>query len=413
MTQARGVQGLLGIQYESTFGTTPGTPDLTKLYFESEGFKSSRNMISSAVMTGTRQPTAPIQGNIDVTGSLGLELGAYPGMLFYGAAGSITTEANSGSGEALGSALTTPAAVIDPANQTITITVTTHGLVVGDCVQIAGLTAPTALNDKYFRVIAVTSADIFVCRIPLGITSTFTLGSGTIKKVTTAATTYKHTIKFGGKLPSFCVEKGFSDISQYFKYLGCKIGRMTLNCTPEGFQKLSFDLTGKSETVATSSMDSTATDLGKSSYSGFSIGTIEEGGSPIANVTKVDITIENSLDTGVYVIGGAGLRGDLPEGMLKVSGTIEALFENTTLYTKATASTESSLKVIYNNGTGAGTAGNESFEIKIPELIYKQDAPTISGDKGVMVTLPFEAYYANSSEAAACQIILKNTQVAP
>lgn len=410
--QAKGSLGLLAVQYEETFNANPATPDTTKLYFESESFKGSRNMIPSAVITGTRQPTVPIQGNIDASGTISTELMAYPGILFAAAAGNVKTEANAGSGEALGTALTTPAGVIDPVNGTLTVTVTSHGLVVGDSVQIAGLTAPTALNSTYCRVMKVTDANTFVLRIPIGTTTTWTLGGGTVKKVTTPATTYKHTLKFGGALPSIFVEKGFSDIAQWFKYNGCKIGKMSLSATPEGFQKIGFDLVGSKETVGTSAFDATAADLGKSSFSGFMIGTIEEGGSTIANVTKIDFAAENGLDTGVYVIGGLGLRSALPEGTVKVSGTIEALFENTTLYTKAVNSTESSLKIIYNLGTGAGTAGNESIEFKLPELIFKQDAPTISGDKGVLVSLPFEAYYQNSTEASVLQMIIKSTQLA-
>lgn len=410
--QAKGSNGLLAIQYEGTFNVDPDTPNTTKVYFESEGFKGSRNLISSSVMTGSRQPSAPIAGNIDTSGSISTELQAYHAELLVGAAGSVKTEANSGTGEVLGSALAYTSATINSASQILLVNAPAHGLVPGDVVFIAGLTSPTALNNTYCRVIKPTLTDIFYLRIPKGISETFTIGSGTFKKVTTLATTYKHTIQFGGALPSFLVEKGYPDIEQYFKYNGCKIGKMSLACTPEGFQKISFDMTGAKETVGTTSFDSTATDLGKSSFSGFMVASITEGGSAIAHVTKVDISIENSLDTGVYVIGGAGLRASIPEGTCKVTGTLEALFENTTLYTKAANSTESSLEIAYMFGTGAGTAANEKLTIKIPELIFKQDTPTISGDKGVMVSLPFEAYYANSAEGTVAQMILLTPQLA-
>lgn len=411
MTQGRGVMGKIGVQYEETFGADPGTPDLTKLYFETEGLKSSRNLISSKVMTGDRFTTKPTQGNIDVSGNIQTELGAYPGILFYAAAGSIKTEENSGSGEALGSALTTPTAVISAPNQTITITSTAHGLAVGDVVKIEGITAPTDLNDTYLRVMSVTSADIFVCRIPLGVSGTFTLGAGSVKEVTTAATTYKHTMAFGGKLPSLVIEKGLSDISQYFKYNGMVVSGLSLNHTPEGFETLSFNFVGQKETPGTSSFDSTATDLGKSSFDGFGVAVIEEGGGAIANITKLDFNIDNSLDAGQYVTGGAGLRNSIPEGKVKITGTLEALFENQTLYTKAVNSTETSIKIEWNIGTGAGTDGNESFELYLPELIYSQNAPVISGEGGVMVSLPFEAYYDNASEATSAQIILLSAEL--
>ena len=46
----------------------------------------------------------------------------------------------------------------------------------------------------------------------------------------------------------------------------------------------------------------------------------------------------------------------------------------------------------------------------IPELLYQPDAPVIAGPQGVLVELPFVAYYDNSTEATTMQMILKNTQ---
>jgi hypothetical protein len=412
MAQAKGSSGILSLQYEEAYNADPAVPDTTKIYFETEGFKGSRNLVASAVLTGSRQPSAPIQGNIDAVGPVATELGAYPAMLFYGAAGSIKTEANGGAGEVVGAALAAATGVIDSYNQEITFTIAAHGLLAGDTVQVLAITAPVALNGTYLRVKRVPTVGTFVCRLPLGVTGVFTAGAGTLKKVTTPATTYKHTLKFGGVLPSFIADKGFPDIGQYFKYNGAKIGKYSLGAVPEGFQKVSFDFTASKETTGTTPFDSTATDLTKASFSGFMLGTIEEGGAAIANVTKVDISVENNLDTGVYVIGGAGTRGSLPEGTCKVSGTLEALFSGLELYNKAKASTESSLKLIYQSGTGAGTSGNESLEIFLPELIFQQEAPAISGDKGVMISVPFQAFYTNSAEATVAQIILKNTQLA-
>ncbi|MFZ4857907.1 MAG: phage tail tube protein [Desulfuromonadaceae bacterium] len=414
MPQAKGNNGLLGLQYESplAFGVDPSVPDLTKVYFETEGFKASTNLITSNVMTGTRQVSKPLQGNIDCTGAISTELGAYPGMLFYGAAGSIKTEAILGTGETVGAALTTPVPAIDATNLQMSVAATAHGLVIGDTVLIAGITAPTALNNTYVRVIHVTSANNFTVRIPFGVTGNITLGAGTLKKVTAPGQSYKHTIKFGGVLPSFTVEKGFPDIAKFFKYNGLKIGKFSLNCTPEGAQKVSFDFIGKKETVGAVSFDSTATDLGKASFTGFMSGSIEEGGVAIASLTKIDISGDNSLDGGIYVMGGAGTRNSIPEGSCKFSGSIEALFETSALYDKAVAGTESSLRVVYNRGTGVGTAGNESFEIKLPELMFKQETPTISGDKGILYSGPFECYYDNSAEGVTAQIILLTPQLA-
>lgn len=409
--QASGAYGVIGAQYEETYGSDPAVPDLTKIYIETEGLKSSQNQIQSKVMMGNRMTGEPSGGNINATGPITTEFGAYIGILLAAAAGSVKTEGNSGTGEVLGAALTTPTAVIDAFNQTLTITSTSHGVAVGESVKIEGITAPTGLNDTYVRCMKVTSANIFVCRIPLGISGTFTLGAGTVKKVTTAATTYKHTIAFGGRLPSLLIEKGFTDISQYLKYNGCVCGKMDLTANNEGFQTVSFDFPGQKETTGSSSFDSTMTDLGKTSFSAFQ-GTIEEGGSAIAYVmNSPKLSVDNALDTDKYPWGGGGLRSSIPEGRVKVNGSIEAMFQDMTLYNKAVNNTTSSLKLIYTKGTGAGTAGNEYLDIYLPLLKYSRDAPTIGGEGGVLVNLPFEAFW-ESGQTSICIMTLKNAQLA-
>lgn len=228
---------------------------------------------------------------------------------------------------------------------------------------------------------------------------------------TTGANPYTHTFKVDAAVPSFAIEMGFTDIGQFFLYLGCKLSRMNLSVTPKGFVSVDFDVIGASGTNATSSVDATPTDLGKTSFSGRSISAIEEGGSAIANVLSIDgLAIDNGLDGDQYFVGGAGKRGDIPEGMVKVSGTLKALFADMTLLNKALAGTESSLRVVWTLGDGLGSAGNESLELKVPELMYSVASPIVDGPKGIMVDLAFEGYYSNSSEATALQCILKNAQ---
>ncbi len=229
--------------------------------------------------------------------------------------------------------------------------------------------------------------------------------------VTTGSDPYTHTIKVGTDVPSFTIEKGFTDLAtpQYMKYNGCKIGSMSLNIKPEGFQEISFTFTGVKETVGTTPFDAAMTDLGKQSWTGFE-GSITEGGGAIATVIDASLNVENGLDESVYCIGGAGLRASLPEGMVKVSGSIKALFDSITLYEKAVAGTESSLEFVFAKGDGLGSAGNEKLTITIPELIYEPKTPVVSGPSGVMVDLAFRAYYGNDAAASAIHMVLMNTE---
>ncbi len=126
--------------------------------------------------------------------------------------------------------------------------------------------------------------------------------------------------------------------------------------------------------------------------------------------TKFDFSIDNALDGSVFVIDGTGERYSLPAGIVKVTGNLTALFEDMTLYQLAVDHTETTLQVVLTKGTGAGSAGNEKLTFNFDEAIFKPQAPVIAGPAGVLVELPWEAYYDNAAAASAIWIELKNAQ---
>lgn len=389
MTQAKGSNSYLAFQEETTFSVVPASPALKYAYFTSESIGETINLVTSQVIRSNRNPTKPVRGNRDVSGSIKTELAPSLGSFLKGVLGTDTP---------------------------------------------AGGGSP-----------------------------------------------YTHTITVGSTLPSFIFEKGFTDISKYLLYLGCKINKFTLSAKSEGFQDVTIELSGayeaqnlaydtetatftvgktltggtssatglikglvdagttgnlilindtgtfqNDETVADNNsspgsatsngtlggaaLDASITDLGHSPFDGFTISTVQEGGSDIAYVTTIDLSIENNLDTSNFVIGGGGIRRSVPEGKIKISGTMTCLFESMSHYIKAMRSTESSLKIIYSHGTGAGTAGNEYLEFYIPELYFSKETPVIEGSGGILYKGPFEAFYHDDVGESAIKITLKNAE---
>jgi len=319
MPQAQGANTQIIYDQETTFGSSPGSPDAKLLPFISEGLGQKRPLIRTDIMRANRNLTKPTRGSKDVSGSITMELNPYLGILLKHLLGSVST--------------------------------------------------------------------------------------------TGAGPNYTHTIKVGTLPVSLCIEKGFTDITtpQYFLYNGCRVNRASFEFNPDSYVNTVFDFLAKKETVSGTSLDGTPTDLGHLPFEGAEM-TLEEGGASIAYVSKLTMEISNDLDGSNYVIGGGGERRALPAGKCAVTGRLTALFEDVTLYNKAVNATESSLRVILTRGTGAGTAGNESLEIKATELLFEQNAPVISGPKGVLVELPFSAFYDNAAETTQLQMILKNTQ---
>lgn len=318
MAMVKGSNSTLIFDQETTFGSTPGTPNGTAVYFKDEGFQSETELLASEVLGTNRNQKIPIAGKVTVKGSLSTELAPTHGTFLKHAIGSVTT---------------------------------------------TGASAP-----------------------------------------------YTHVIKVSTLPTSLCFEKAFNDLSpvQYFLYNGCRINKASFDFKPSGTVAFSLDFAGQKRTTSTTTIDATITDPGHNPFTGFEAA-ILEGGSSIGVVTGLKFDITNDIQTDLYTVGGAGKVYALPEGKTKISGTITAVFTDMTLLTKATAGTETSLTITLTHGTGLGTAGNESISFSIPELRLKEADPVIKDAKGIMLDIPFEAYYDNGSDASSIVVTLKNT----
>ena len=226
---------------------------------------------------------------------------------------------------------------------------------------------------------------------------------------TTGTTNYTHVFKIGALPVGLCFEKQVTDLGKYFLYNGVRVSKASFDFKPAGPIDTSFEFVGQKETIGDASIDATPTDLGHNPFEGFNA-SIEVGGSSIGTVTAAKFDVDNDIQTDLYAIGGGGLVHSLPEGNVKVSGSCTVIFDSITLYNQAVAGTESSLKIALTKGTGLGSTGNEMIEFLIPELKFKASTPVIKDSKGIMLEMPFEAFYSNSTEATALQITLKNTQ---
>jgi hypothetical protein len=75
MAQARGINAVMALGDESTYGTA-ATGNFLKIYFASETVGAQRNQIDSNTLGGTRVRSAPIAGNWDVSGQIVTEINA-------------------------------------------------------------------------------------------------------------------------------------------------------------------------------------------------------------------------------------------------------------------------------------------------------------------------------------------------
>lgn len=77
MAQVRGSQMLFTLFEEDTFGQDPAVPDGQKIYCTSFGLKRGRALHTSQTINGDRGKSRPVQGVVDASGPISMELSAH------------------------------------------------------------------------------------------------------------------------------------------------------------------------------------------------------------------------------------------------------------------------------------------------------------------------------------------------
>jgi hypothetical protein len=229
--------------------------------------------------------------------------------------------------------------------------------------------------------------------------------------VTSGAGPYTHVFVPTALPTSFQIEKDYTAkiASKVEALKGCRIGQVQLACPQEGFSKATFQISGRRYAIRTAPLDATLTDLGHTGWTGFK-GIVKLGGTQIGGVRDLNITIDNELATDIYTFpssgGTPGERFSLPEGRAVISGTMTLVFEDFTLIDLATAGTETTIEIIYTNGTGAGTATNEQLSILLDHVDIPLVSPRIETPSGMEIQVPFSGFKSGSD--MGLEITLKN-----
>lgn len=231
--------------------------------------------------------------------------------------------------------------------------------------------------------------------------------------VTTGAGPYTHNFSLAGALPtSFGLEidwgSAIATPGRFTRFSGCRIAKGSFKFGSSGLVDASYDVRGADFDLSqVAAVDAAPDEYGHTGFSMFSA-TINEGGAPIATVQDIGCEWDNDLDDTQFVIGGQGRRGALDEGFAKISGTLNALFTSTALLNKGINSTDTSLVITLQHGTGLGSVGNEKFTLSIPYMLFDVTTPAIEGPKGIKQALKFTAHYNGTAEQAASAEILSS-----
>lgn len=202
------------------------------------------------------------------------------------------------------------------------------------------------------------------------------------------------TLEPGTTARSFTFERHHADIDQAIKMTGCQLSSMSLSVAPNSMVTGSFSVLGKDLTI---SATETATSAANSNepFDGFT-GSITEGGSAIAVVTALELSVDNGLEA-TYVIGDDTTLQS-PLGKSTVTGSITAYFEDATLINKFVNETSSSLEFVLQDLDG------NTYTFGLPNVKYNSGNPEVGGPGQVTVSLDFVALY---DAATGSQLYIK------
>lgn len=189
----------------------------------------------------------------------------------------------------------------------------------------------------------------------------------------------------GVDMTSFTIERVFNDIQQYETFTGCEVDTFSFTVQTNAMVTGTISVVGKNIGFATEPLDPDPDpSFSFSPFDGFK-GELVEGGTPIAVVTSVEISIANSIEP-AFVIG-SDTAAALTAGRINVTGTLSAYFENMDLLRKFVDEVESSL--VFTLGDGS----KSSYVFTLPRIKYSGGDNPVDGEGPVTLSMPFQALF--------------------
>lgn len=197
-------------------------------------------------------------------------------------------------------------------------------------------------------------------------------------------------LKVGNTQSSFSIEEGFMDIGQYQVVTGARFNTMSLTLNPNELIRAEFGFMGAGAGALTGTSIDAAPEPVVAKPSFFHEGgSISEGGSPVAFITGMTVSITNGM-AGNYAFGNTSYRS-FSDGKFLVSGEVTALFESAALYNKFRNGTSSSLAATL-------VAGAETLAITIPDVRFTGGNFDRDAEGPVLVTLQYTGVYDATSQ---------------
>lgn len=373
----------IGFIQETAFGVTPVTGNPNALRFTGESLDYAVTTDTSKEIRADRSVSDLIQTGASVSGSVNFELSykEYDPFIQAVLGGTFVSYGTGGIGAAVALTLNSTAGTITAASAP-TGADAFSGLAVGQWFR---LKAPTDAADGAFMKLASATSTILTVDV-----STPIPGTGTRAAVAGCQISASR-VANGTTNRTFSIEKGFTDVNQFFNFSGCGISKTSLSFTAGAIVTGSFDVMGKT------SIRGTATQLPGSPIASqtfdvmngvFGVGTIYEGGAALTGALVKEIKID--IDPKLRALLALGVLGaaQINLGTFEITGSMSVFLSDGSLYDKFVNQTASSVS------WGCKDKANNGYQFTLPKVKYS-DAKVVAGglDQDAMIDLPFTAIF--------------------
>lgn len=195
-------------------------------------------------------------------------------------------------------------------------------------------------------------------------------------------------LKLGSTMGTLSIEEAIPDanVPFYRLYKGVLGNGVTITAPASGLVTVQFPVMALSETVSNTSV-SASPYTAPAAHLPFTHcgGVISEGGSPIAYVTSVALTL--AQNTATNMVWGSCSPDNFSLGRPEVTGTLDVFVVDSVLYEKFLNTTQTSLAFTL-------TSGTDTLAFSMPSVKYTTGAmPIASGSAPRALNLNFRAFY--------------------
>ena len=266
------------------------------------------------------------------------------------------------------------------------------GLKIGDVVRLTAGTFNAANSQKNLLVIALM-ATVATVKVVNG---SALVAEGPIASATVTVVGKKSIVPLTGHTNDYYTfEEWYPDLVRSEVYNDQQIAQAAINLPATGNATISLDTVGRTRTLGSAQVLTTPTSETTTDILTAVNGVVLVGGTPVANVTGAQITI-NGNTTHSDAVVGSNVVDDMQRGRVTVSGSFTAKFDAVTLQTIFEARSTTSLVLAV---TEDATANSDFVVINIPMIKLTGDTPD-DGEKAIIRTYPFTAQI-NSAGGAA------------